>query len=93
MSKTLNQYITTLEYADKNLLVLSDASSGVSLSSFNTVIGITVGTASAAVSLVSLISNGFLKMFPKTMGRKKDKHRKIALLVRSKIEQYRENNI
>ena len=39
MSKTLNKYITALDYADKTLLVLSGASSGVSLCSFFTVIG------------------------------------------------------
>ena len=31
MSKTLNKYITTLDYADKTLFVLSGAGSDVSL--------------------------------------------------------------
>ena len=49
---------------------LQDASSSVSVLSYTTVIGRPVGQASASVSLV-FISNGIVKMFPKTMGRKK----------------------
>ena len=76
MSKTLNEYITARDYANKTLLVLSGGSSGVSLCLFNTVI-ITRIT-SAGISLVFLISNGIFKMLLKTMGRKKNNHRKIA---------------
>ena len=43
MSRTLNKYIEVLDYADRTLLVLSDASSNVFLCLFTTVVGVTVG--------------------------------------------------
>ena len=43
MSKTLNKYITALEYADKALFVLSGVGSNVSLCSFTTPMGIPGG--------------------------------------------------
>ena len=47
------------------------ARSGVSPCSFTTIIGTPVGIASAGISLVFLISNGIVKIFLKTMGKKK----------------------
>lgn len=52
MSKTRSKYITALNYSERNLLVLSDASSGVSLSLFATVFGETSWIAKASISLV-----------------------------------------
>ena len=71
MSKTLNKYITVPDYADKTLLVLSSASSGVSLCPLFTVIGTPVEIVSASISLVFLVNNGTVKMFLKTMVMKK----------------------
>ena len=62
ISKTLNKYITALDYADKTLLVLSGAGSGVSLFSFTTVIGTRVRIVSASISF--LVTNGIVK-YPK----------------------------
>lgn len=57
------------------MLVLSDASIGFSLASFATVIGASVGKASARVSLVFLFSNVILKKFLKIMTKKeRSKH-------------------
>ena len=55
------------------MFILSGASSGVSLCSFTTIIDAPVGkaSASASVSIVFLVSNENVKMFLKTMGRKK----------------------
>ena len=61
MSKILNKYVTSFDYAGKTLLVLSGKSSGVSLCLFSAVIGTPVGIASASISLVFLIS--FLSVF------------------------------
>lgn len=47
MGRTFNMYITTLDYADKTLLVSVGASSDVSLSTFSTVIDTLVAIASA----------------------------------------------
>ena len=85
MSQTLNKCITALDFADKILLVLSDAGSGVSLLSFTTVSGTLVGIASASICLVFPVSNGIVRMFLKTMGKKNNNHSKIDLLVRSKL--------
>ena len=51
MSKTLNRYITVLNYAYKAFLVLSGAGRGASFSSFTTDISAPVGTTSARISL------------------------------------------
>ena len=45
--------------------------------SFTTVIGTLVGVASASIGLVFLITNGIVKIFLKTMVKKKNKHRKL----------------
>ena len=72
MSNTLiNKYITALDYADKTLMVLSGATSGVSLCLFTTIIGTPVGITSASISLVFLIGNGIVRMYLKTMRRQK----------------------
>lgn len=79
MRKTLNKYIRALSYADKTLLAV------VSLCPFATVVGAPVGIAIASVSLVFHEGNRILKVYLKTMGRKRNKHRKIILLDRSKL--------
>ena len=71
MSKTLNKYITALDYTNKTLLVLTVAFTGVSLCSFTTVIGTPVRIVSATISLVFLISKEMVKMFLKSMRKKK----------------------
>ena len=71
MSKTLNKFVTAFDYAEKTLLVLSGASSGVSLCSFTNVIGTPAGIASASISLVFFISSGIIKMLLKTTERRK----------------------
>ena len=70
MGKTLNKYMTTLDYTDKALLVLSGASNDVFPCSFTTAIDSPVMIASGSICLVFLTSNGIFKMFLKTMGRK-----------------------
>lgn len=78
-------YITTLDYADKTLLVSVGASSDVSLSTFSTVIDIPVAIASASINLVYRISNVIFKTLKKVV-KKKYKHRKIVLSARSKLK-------
>lgn len=73
MSKTLNKYVTILNYSGKTLHVLSGANSGVFfLRSFTNVIGTTVGIVIASIVLF-LISNWTVKMFLKTVEKKKNK--------------------
>lgn len=48
MSKVFNEYISTLDYAEKTFLVVLDASNGASIYSFTTVFGAPVVMASVA---------------------------------------------
>ena len=76
MIRTLNVYITALNYSDKTLLVF-----GVFLCLFTTVIGTPVGREGASISQVLVIGSGiaiFLKLL-------KNKKISIALLARSKL--------
>ena len=51
-SKKLSKYVTTFDYIDKILIVLSATSSGVSIISFTSVVGAPVGIASARFTLI-----------------------------------------
>ena len=48
VSKSLSKYISSFDYFDKSLIVLSVACSRISIASFATVIGVPVGIASAS---------------------------------------------
>ena len=50
-SQKLNKYVTTFDYIDKILIVLSATSSGVSIISFTSIVGAPVGIASASLTL------------------------------------------
>ena len=49
MSKKLSKYVTTFDYIDKILIVLSAASSGVSIISFTSIAGASVGITSGSL--------------------------------------------
>ena len=61
MSKNLSKYITSFEYFDKSLVVLSVAS--ISIASFTTVIGEPVGIMSASCSLAFSVTTWFVRRF------------------------------
>ena len=71
MSKNLSKYITSFEYLDKSLIVLSVATGSISIASFPTAIGAPVGIMSASCSLAFSITTGFVKEFLKTGNKKK----------------------
>ena len=66
-------------------MALSTTSGFVSIVLFATVIGAPVGIARASFSLVFSINNRIAKNLLKTMRKKKQKHNKIVLLTRSKV--------
>ena len=66
MSKRLSKYIASFDYFDKSLIVLSVATGSISVASFATVIGATIGMMSASCGLAFSITTGFLKKFLKT---------------------------
>ena len=55
MTKSLRKYITSFEYFDKSLIALSLTTGSISITWFATVIGESVGIASASVSLAKKI--------------------------------------
>ena len=60
-SKKLNKSVTTFDYIDKILIVLSATSSGVSIISFTSIVGVPVGIASASLTLIFSLITGIIK--------------------------------
>ena len=61
MSKNLSKYITSFDYLNKSLIVLSVSTGSISIASFATAIGAPVVTMSASCSLAFSITTGFVK--------------------------------
>ena len=85
MSERISKYIASFEYFHTSLIVLSVTTGSISTMSFATVIGAPVGIVSASFSLAFSIPTGIIKKLLKTTRQKKKKHKKIAMLVRSKL--------
>ena len=62
-SKKLNKYVTTFDYIDKILIVLSATSSGVPIILFLSIIGASVVIASASLTLVFSLMTGIVKSY------------------------------
>ena len=73
MSNNLSKYISSFDYLDKSLIVVSVATGSISVASFVTVIEAPVGIMSASCSLAFSITTGFVKKFLKTIRNKKKK--------------------
>ena len=85
MTKRLIKYIASFDYFDKYLIVLSVTSGDISIASFETVIAISIGIASASLSLTFSLFTGLVKELLKVTTNKKEKHNKIVMLARSKL--------
>ena len=85
MIKKLSKYIYLFDFFDKSLIVLSLTSSGVSIASFATVIGIPVGIKSASLSFTFSLCTGLVKKLLKVTRNNKKKHNKIVMLARTKL--------
>ena len=83
-SKKLSKYVTIFDYMDKILIVLSAASSGVSIISFISIIGVPAGIASASFTLIFSITAGIIKKLLSTIIKKKKNHDQILMLAKSK---------
>ena len=83
-SKKLSKYVTIFDYIDKILIVLSATSSGVSITSFASTIGVHAGIASASFALIFSITAGIIKKLLSTTIKKKKKHDQILMLAKSK---------
>ena len=67
--KLSDECITGPKQVGNTLLGLSVVASGISLYSFATVTGVTIGISSARISLVYFVSKGLIKIFSKIMGK------------------------
>ena len=59
--KKLTRYVTTFNYIDNVLIILSATSSGVSIISLTNVVGEPVGIASASITLIFSLTPGTIK--------------------------------
>ena len=84
-SKKLSKYVTTFDYIDKILIVLSATSSGVCIISSASVVGAPVGIASASFTLIFSLTTGIIKKLLSITRNKKKKHDKILMLAKSKL--------
>ena len=79
-SKKLNKYVTTFDYIDKILIVLSATTGGVSIISFTSVVGAPVGIASASFTLILSLTTGIIKKLLSIT-----RNKKILMLAKSKL--------
>ena len=84
-SQKLNKYVTTFDYIDKILIVLSAATGGVSIISFTSILGAPAGIASASFTLIFSLTIGIVKKLLTITRNKKKKHDKILMLAKTKL--------
>ena len=81
----LSNYVTSFDYIDKILIVLSATTGGVSITLFMSVVGVTAGIASASFTLIFSLTTGIIKKLLNITRNKKKKHDKILMLAKSKL--------
>ena len=74
-SKKLSKYVAAFDYIDKILIVLHATTGGVSIFSFPSIVGATVGIASASFTLIFSLSTGITKKLLNIARKKKEKPR------------------
>ena len=84
-SKKLSKYVTTFDYIDKILIILSATTGGVYIFSFTSVIWAPVRIARASFNLIFSITTGIIKKLLNITRSKKKKHDKIPMLAKSKF--------
>ena len=81
----MNRYVTIFDYMDKILIIWSATTSGISIVSFTSDIGTSVGIASASLTLFFSLSTGIIKKLLNMIRKKNKKHDKILMLAESKF--------
>ena len=84
-SKKLSKYVAVFDYIDQALIVLSATSGGVSIISFTSIVGASVGIARASLTLFFSLTTGITKKLLNITRKKKKKHDKILMLAKSKL--------
>ena len=83
-NKKLSKYVTIFDSIDKILIILSATSSGVSIISFTSIIGVPAGIASTCFTLVFSITAGIIKKLLSTKIKKNKKRDQILMLAKRK---------
>ena len=78
MQLEISKYLTSFDYIDKILIVLSAATGAVSIISFTSVVGAPVGIASARFTLIFSLTIGIIKISLSITINKKRKHKKAS---------------
>ena len=81
----MNRYVTIFDYIDQILIILSATTLGISIISFTTTIGASVGIASASFTLIFSLATGIIKKLLNITRNKKKRHDKILTLAESKF--------
>ena len=81
-SKKFSKYVAAFDYIDKVLIVLSATSGGVSIISFTSIAGASVGVASASFTLFFFLTTGIVKKLLNITWNQKKKHDKILMLAK-----------
>ena len=84
-SKKLNKYVTIFDCIDKIVIILSATTSGISIISFTSVIGTSVGIVSTSFTLIFSLLTGIIKKLLNMTRNKKKKRDKILMLTESKF--------
>ena len=84
-SQKSNKYITTFDYLDKILIVLSGTIGWISLISLTSFIGAPVGMVSPSFTLIFSLKTGIVKKLLNITRKKKKKHDKILMLPKTKL--------
>ena len=84
-SKKLSKYVAAFDYIDKVLIILSAMSDGVTITFFISVAEAPVGIASASFNLIFSLTSGIVQKLLNITRNKKEKHYKILMLAKSKL--------
>ena len=84
-SKKLSKYVTTFDYIDEVLIVLSATSGVVCIISSLSVVGAPVGIPGASFTLIFSLTTGIMKKLLNITRNKTKKHDKILMLAKSKL--------
>ena len=85
ISKNLSKYIGSLDHFHKSLNILSILSGSISIAWFKGVIGVAAGIIGAGLGFTFSITSGFVNKFLKAIRNKMEKHNKVVMLARSKL--------
>ena len=85
MSRKHKKVCTTLNYIEHFLILASTITGCVSISAFASLIGIPIGITSSAIGLKICAITAGIKKYKSIIKKKKNKHDKIVLLAKSKL--------